>query len=165
MANDSANAPAAQQPPTPSPALRALDVMLGTWDLRGRDLVTDGEIRGRLRFEWLEGGFYLVQHVEIDYVGRKIKGTEYVGYDRESQQLRSYFFSNDGPSPFGGVALEYVWEVDDDTITIWGGYVGSPAKFQGRFDPDRNSGFGRWEWPGGGYEATMTRVRPEAATP
>jgi hypothetical protein len=85
-------------------------------------------------------------------------GTEYIGYDEENDNLRSYFFSNEGPGPFGRVALEYVWEVCEDTFTIWGGEVGSPASFKGRFSDDRTTISGRWEWPGGGYEATMSRV-------
>ena len=35
-------------------------------------------------------------------------GTEYIGYDEENHNLRSYFFSNEGPEPFGRVALKYV---------------------------------------------------------
>src|SRR5215216_2676093 len=94
----------------------------------------------------------------IDYIGRRIVGTKYIGYDEENDNLRSYFFSNEASGPFGGVALEYVWEVGDNTFTIWGGEVGSPASFMGRFSDDRDTITGRWEWPGGGYEATMTRV-------
>ena len=64
-----------------------------------------------------------------------------------------------GPGPFGGVALEYVWEVGGDNLAIWGGFVGSPASIKGKFgDDDRNTITGRWEWPGGGCEATMRRV-------
>ncbi len=148
----------AHEPPGPNPALGGLEVMVGTWELRGRESGPEGEIHGRPTFEWMEGGFYLVQHVEIDYVGRRIAGTEYIGYDEENGNLKSYFFSNEGPGPFGGVALEYVWEVGEDNLTIWGGFVGSPASFEGRFSEDRNTITGRWEWPGGGYEATMTRV-------
>src|SRR5215218_2875583 len=77
---------------------------------------------------------------------------------RRTHNLRSYFFSNEGPEPFGRVALEYVWEVGEDTFTIWGGEVGSPACFKGKFSDDRNTIYGRWKWPGGGYETTMTRV-------
>jgi len=58
------------------------------------------------------------------------------------------------PSP-GSSALEYV---GDDSLTIWGGFVGSPAHFNGKFSQNGNAGPGRWAWPGGGYEATMTRV-------
>jgi len=146
------------QAPQPNPALRTLEVMAGTWELEGRDFQTGGEIRGRLALEWMEGSFYLVQHVDIDYGGRRVTGVEYVGYDDGNQNLRSYFFSNEGPGPFGGVAIEYVWEIGDDTVTIWGGDVGSPANFKGTFSEDRNRISGRWEWPGGGYEATLTRT-------
>ena len=117
--------------------------MVGTWKLKGRESGPDGEIHGRPAFEWMEGGFYLVQHVDIDYIGRRIVGSEYIGYDEENDNLRSYFFSNEGPGPFGRVALEYVWEVGEDTFTIWGGEVGSPASFKGRFSDDRNTISGR----------------------
>jgi hypothetical protein len=33
---------------------------------------------------------------------------------------------------------------------------GSPAKFEGTFS--RNTNTGSWTWPGGRYESTMTRV-------
>jgi len=48
--------------------------------------------------------------------------------------------------------------VTDETITIWGGEVGSPAAYKGRLENGRDEITGAWEWPGGGYEATMTRV-------
>ena len=151
------NARAHEQAMQPNPALKQLEVLIGTWELTGRESGTGGAIRGQLVREWMEGGFYLVQRVAIDYAGRAITGTEYVGYDDANQNLRSYFFSTDGPGPFGGVALEYVWEVGDDTLTIWGGFVGSPAFFKGAFSDDRRTISGGWEWPGGGYEATLTR--------
>jgi hypothetical protein len=159
MVEDNANYAQTHEAPRPNPALRNLDVMVGTWELRGRESGPEGEIHGRPTFEWMEGGFYLVQHVDIDYIGHRIAGTEYIGYDEENDNLRSYFFANEGPGSLGRVALEYVWEVSDDTFTIWGGEVGSPANFMGRFSDDRNTITGRWQWPAGGYEATMTRVR------
>jgi hypothetical protein len=89
MADGNTNAQT-HEPPRPKPALRSLDVMVGTWELKGREPA----LRGR---------------------------------------------SMGGP---------------------WGGEVGSPASFKGRFsDDDRDTITGRWELPGGGYEATMTRVK------
>lgn len=142
----------------PSPALKPLDRMVGRWELRGREDDSGGEIRGKLEIDWLEGGFYLVQRVDIDYAGRQVRGIEHVGYQESTGKLRSYFFSNEGPGPFGDVAIEYVWELTDDALTIWGGDVGSPASFKGTFSPDGGEITGRWQWPGGGYEATMTRT-------
>lgn len=163
MADDNTtnDAQAHDQPPQPNPALKRLDVLVGTWDLQGREAGTGGEVHGQVAREWMAGGFYLVQRVDIDYTGRQVAGTEYIGYDEANKALKSCFFSTGGPGPSGGVALEYVWEVGDDTRTIRGGFVGSPANFRGRFSDDRNAIAGRWEWPGGGYEATMTRGRGE----
>ena len=89
MAGDNANdAQAHARPPQPNPALKSLDVMVGTWELKGRESGPDGDIHGRPTFEWMEGGFYLVQHVDIDYIGRRIVGTEYIGYDAEQPDSR-----------------------------------------------------------------------------
>ncbi len=163
MAGDATNnVQAHQPPPEPNPTLKSLNVMVGTWNIEGREAGSDGEIRGQVAFEWMEGGFFLVQRVYIDYGGRKITGVEYVGYDESNEVLKSYFFGNTGSGPFPGPALEYVWEVGDDTLAIWGGFVGSPASFKGKFGDDGNTVAGRWEWPGGGYEATMTRVEQAA---
>ncbi len=67
MENATTSAELTPQPPQPSPALEQLDLMVGIWELRGRDHDSGGEILGRLHFEWMEGAFYLVQRVEIDY--------------------------------------------------------------------------------------------------
>jgi hypothetical protein len=117
MADDD-NAQGHDWPPRPNPALKSLDAMVGTWDLKGRESGSDGEIQGQVTFEWMEGGFYLVQHVDMDYVGHEGRGTEYIGYDESNEILKSSFFSNQEPGSFGGVALEYVWEVGEDTLTI-----------------------------------------------
>lgn len=132
--------------------------MVGTWHVDGRESGSGAEVRGHVTFNWLDGGQFLVQRVDIDYAGLRITGTEYVGCDVESDSLRSYFFSDEGPGLFGGVALDCVWEVDGSSVTIWGGPVGSPASFRGSFSDDRTKLTGRWEWPGGGYETTMTRA-------
>jgi len=145
--------------PVPNPALRQLDKMVGTWELKGRDFETGGPITGRMSFEWLDGGFFLLQRVDIDHVGQRVKGIEVIGYERKfgaeeaSPDCTSHFFDNMGNS------LDYVYDVTDDSITIWGGERGSPAHFKGRFSEDRRKISGAWEWPGGGYEATMTKVR------
>ena len=39
----------------------------------------------------------------MDYIGRKITGTEYIGYDEPNEVLKPYLFSNTGPGPFGGL--------------------------------------------------------------
>ena len=52
----------------PDPTLEVLDVMVGTWNVSGP------EIPRRVTFEWMEGGFYLVQCADIDHAGRRSRG-------------------------------------------------------------------------------------------
>src|SRR5215213_6109367 len=100
MADDNANdAQAHDRQPQPNHALKSLDVMVDAWELKGRESGPDGEIHGRPTFEWMEGGFYLVQHVDIDYIGRRIVGTEYIGYDEENRCVFHIPFRTDGFLP------------------------------------------------------------------
>lgn len=62
-----------QQPSQLNPALEALDVMVGVWELKGRDLTTNEEIRGWSSFEWLAGGFFLCHQFTSAYAGRRIR--------------------------------------------------------------------------------------------
>ena len=136
-----------QRSPGPHPALKALDRLVGTWTVSG-----PGGLAGTVTYEWMEGGQFLVQRVDLVQGGERNTCVEYIGYDQERSALRSHFFGN------GGDILEYVYELDADTLTIWFGGVGSPAFFRGEFSDDGNTNTGRWVWPGGGYESTMTRT-------
>ena len=76
----------------------------------------------------------------------------------QAETLRSMLFSDEGPGPFCPFALEYIWEISDDRLTIWHGFKDSPAKFAGTIDRTARTIRGSWEWPGGGYEAVTTRI-------
>ena len=133
-------------PAGPHPALRSLEPLVGAWTISG-----PGGLGGRVMYEWMEGGGFLVQHVDLVQDGQHTRGVEYIGHDQNSGVLRSHYFS---PS---GEILEYVYELTDDTLTIWFGEAGSPARFTGTFTDDGNANSGAWTWPGGGYTSTMTR--------
>jgi hypothetical protein len=136
-----------EPPAEPHPDLRSLDVLVGSWAMTGRDLTSGEATSGQLSFEWMEGGYFLVQRVDMD--GEK--GIEYIRHDPQTGSLTSNYFGT------GGNAFTYVWRVEGDTLRIWFGAAGSPAGFTGKFSDDRNTITGRWEWPGGGYEATIVR--------
>jgi hypothetical protein len=140
------------QPAPSDPALRSLDRLVGKWQISGPT------IEGQVTYEWMEGGFFLIQHVELLHDGRKIKGMEMIGRLRPfgaepGEHIQSRYYDSHGDT------LDYVYEINGETLTIWGGEVGSPAYYQGTFDPSGNTCRGKWIYPGGGYESNMTRAR------
>lgn len=76
---------------------------------------------------------------------------EYIGYDPQTRRLRSHYFGSETRP------LEYTWQINGDTLTIWFGDPTLPARYIGTFSGDGATNEGGWEWPGGGYRSTMTR--------
>jgi hypothetical protein len=146
------NTNANQQAPEPSPDLESLDRLAGTWEV-------SGGAQGRVSYEWMEGGFFLIQHVDLEQYGQKITGIEIIGHERlfgeePGEDIKSRFYDNMGNT------LDYVYELEGDTLTIWGGEKGSPAYARGEFGEDGDTLSSEWVYPGGGgYRSTMTRVK------
>jgi hypothetical protein len=143
---DSNNHRAARLPPAPHPQLRQLERLVGRWEVGGSYL------QGLLDYDWLEGGFFLIQRVDCRTPDRQIRGVEYIGFDEDTQTLRSHYMD------IHGANFTYTWELEGDTLRIWFGERGSDNCFEGRFSDDGCSCSGAWRWPGGGYAATLKRV-------
>jgi hypothetical protein len=141
---------AAQGPPTPDPALRALDPFVGSWRLKGHLIGSDEEnIVGQATYRWLEGGFFLVQDIELDFAGLfDVQSHELVGYDPETEAFSSLVFSNLAPTP-----LPYKWEVQGRRLTITVSYGPLDATFKGEMSEDGNSMSGGWRPNPGADEA------------
>jgi Protein of unknown function (DUF1579) len=139
------------QVPTPDPALNRLDRLVGKWSMRGHFLGSDEEnILGQATFQWLPGGFFLQQDVELDFGGRlQIRSRELIGYDPQSGAFSSYVYSNLSPSP-----LPYKWDLQGDTLTISVSYGPLDASFEGRFSEDGNTFSGGWR-PNPGADAAI----------
>ena len=123
--------------PTPDPALRVFDPFIGTWDMQGHLVGSDEvNITGRATYRRVPGGFFVEQHVELDFMGMQIDSLELIGYDAETGTFPSTVYSNLSPAP-----LPYRWEVQGDTVTISVSYGPLDATFTGRFvDEDRFEG-------------------------
>jgi hypothetical protein len=149
MANDTTYG---QETPTPNPDLKSLQRLIGTWQL-------SGGTEGTTRYEWMEGNFFLIQHVDTVSDGRPIKGIEIIGHvqqfgEEPSADIKSRYYGNSGET------FDYVYEMKGDTLTIWGGEKGSPAYYKGTFSADGNTITGEWVYPGGGgYQSKSVRVR------
>ena len=129
----------------PHPDLSSLDRLVGTW-------AVSGEAEGTVVYEWTEGGFFLLQHVDLGgNKGLEVIGHEH-GYNEDpSADIRSryYGFSE-------GETLDYTYEIKDDTLTIWMGERNSPAYYEGTFSEDGDMLTGAWHYPGGGVYSTVS---------
>ena len=134
----------------PDPALRRLDRLVGTWSMKGHLIGSDVEnIIGQTTYEWLPGGFFLQQRVEMDFAGMKIQSLELIGYDPETGAFSSLVYSNLSPAP-----LPYKWDLRDDTLTISVAYGPLDATFKGQFSKDGKSFAGAWR-PNPGADETV----------
>lgn len=135
----------------PSPELKALDRLVGTWQVTGG-------AEGTVRYEWMPGRFFLVQHVELTQFGEPVTGMEIIGNLRPfgeptgADVVSRYYDS-------AGNTFDYVYELEGDTLTIWAGAKGGPAYYKGTFSADNTTLAGEWVYPGGGgYASTSTRI-------
>jgi hypothetical protein len=94
---------------------------------------------GRATFEWLSGGFFLQQRIELNFLGMELRSLELIRYDPETQTFPSSVYSNMSPVP-----LPYKWDVQGDTLTISVNYGPIDATFKGKFSKDGNSFSGGW---------------------
>jgi hypothetical protein len=140
-----------QLTPTPDPALRRLDPLVGRWTMRGNLVGSEDEnIVGEASYEWMPGGFFLRQHVQLDFAGFvQIDSTEMIGYDPESGSFPSHVFSNASPE-----ALPYRWQVEDRKLTITVSHGPLDATFTGEFSEDGRSFSGGWR-PNPGADETI----------
>ncbi|MEZ4671106.1 MAG: hypothetical protein R3E39_24645 [Anaerolineae bacterium] len=137
----------------PSPAMRNLDRLVGTWEISGPS------INGQVEYEWMEGCYFLCQKFDLIHDGRVVKGIEIIGHSREfgsekpGNDINSHVFDTVGNT------LNYVYELEDNVLTIWGGAKNSPAYYKGTFSTEGDTVRGEWVWPGGGYQSNMTKLK------
>ena len=138
-ANENAQSAEAAQPPGPDPALKRLEKLVGTWEATGRTLDSDEDnVSGRLAFEWLPGGFFLQQRVELNFMGFDIAALEVIGYDPATDTFPSTVYSS-----LVGDPLAYRYEAEGNDFTIRTEFGGG-ATFTGTFSEDGNTLSGGW---------------------
>ena len=131
--------------PKPNPELKKLDKLVGIWNVCG-------EVCGQVSYSWMEGGFFLVQYVDLDGA----KGLEFIGYDEESGTLKSHYFDDDGK------VLEYTYMVGETDHIISIDMPHIKGKFNGKYSNNGNTITGDWHWKQDGeelgYKAIFTKV-------
>lgn len=112
--------------PTPDPALKRLDFLVGDWTLTGRTIEGPmgpaAEVAGWERFFWMEGGFFLVHVWESRFAvgGQPVvdAGYEFLDYDSETGQYRTHFFNSLGP--YDPAGSHYAGTFEGDALVVTG---------------------------------------------
>lgn len=152
MSNEISEMETYLQPAPPNPDLQGLDRLVGTWRV-------SGEASGEITYEWMEGGYFLIQHVDLTQSGLSNRGIEIIGHEQRfmeppSPEIKSRYYGSNGAT------FDYVYETEGDTLIIWGGEKGSPAYYKGTFSADGDTLTGGWVYPdSGGYSAIATRIK------
>lgn len=137
-----------QQLPEPNSALRRLDILVGTWSIKGHTLdSTDENVFARTTFEWLPGKFFLKQSFEADFAGLKIQSLEIIGYDPLSDTFPSTVYSN-----LVGDPIPYRYDIKGKDVIITTDLAGG-AKMTGKISDDGNKFSGGWR-PNPGNESS-----------
>lgn len=134
----------------PNADLQALSRLIGTWNVTG-------EATGTVTYSWLDGNFFMKAEHDLEQGGQKVKALEIIGHNKPfGEQAEAAIMSRNFDN-FGNT-LDFEYEIEGDTLTIWGGKKGSPAYYKGAFD-ENNVLTGAWVYPdGGGYTTTMSRA-------
>ena len=132
--------------------LKTLNKLVGTWKI-------SGDATGQIEYKWAEGGFFLIQDVDLEYGGKQIRGIEMIGHlqkigEEPSREIWSRFYHFKE-----GLTLDYVYELVDNTLTIWFDKKGSNNFYRGTFNEDGSSFKGAWQWPGGGYSMVAKKIK------
>jgi hypothetical protein len=91
---------AEQETQRPGPAHMLLDVFIGRWKTEGHTIATPSSpaisITGTDTYEWLEGGFFMIHHVDVMMGVQKVKAIEIVSHDHASNKYFPNSFDNQG---------------------------------------------------------------------
>jgi hypothetical protein len=123
--------------------MRELEPFVGTWRMEASFASGDGAPRAECRFEWLEGGRFLIQRWFVEHPDAP-DGIAIIGFDDERGTYRQHYFDS------RGVARLYKMTFADGVWRLWRDEPDlSPLdfsqRFTGRFDETADTIAGTWE--------------------
>jgi hypothetical protein len=115
------------------PALGPFDALIGTWDTEAKHRLFDAVVPGRVTYEWLEGGHFLVQrsHNEHELFPDAIG---IIGAPEDGDGLVMEYFDSRGVRRTYGISLE------DGVLRLWRDAPGFDQRFSATIAPDAFEG-------------------------
>lgn len=100
----------------PNPALKLFEPLVGEWQTTGtHPYFPDAKLHGRVSFEWIEGGAFLMMRSELDHP-KFPDGIAIFGSDDEAQTYYMIYFDERGVSRKQDVSItesQLKWWRDD----------------------------------------------------
>lgn len=110
-----AAAMAQTEPPKPGPELKKLDVLAGLWtvegDIKPGPMGPGGKMTESEKCEWMDGGYFLVCHVDFKSTMGNGYGMGVMGYSKDDKGYTYHEFNSWGES------MDSKGAVDGDTWT------------------------------------------------
>ncbi len=161
--NDAQTQGIAPPKPTPNPAMKRLERLVGDWKMSGGPVGSaEDSMTGSFTFKWLYEenglGLFLQQDMDMDYNGTLVKGREIIGYDPKTDKFPSHVYSN-----MSADVLPYEWDIQGDDVTITVNYGSISSTYHGKFAPDGNSFSGGWR-PNPGADENINPAYNDVAT-
>jgi hypothetical protein len=142
----SAAAAAQMEMPKPGPELKKIDYFAGSWtldgDLKPSSMGPGGKVNENEKCEWMDGGFFLVCHV--DFAGTIGKGTgmSILGYSTDDKaytyrEFNSWGEFNDSKGSVDGDTWTWTSDEKMDNMTMKGRFImkiTSPTSYNFTYD-------------------------------
>jgi hypothetical protein len=138
------------------PGLEPFEALIGSWDTTATHPLVDAVVPGRVTFEWLEGGHFIVQRSHNDHELFP-DGMCVIGAPESGEGLVMEYFDSRGVRRTYGVSLE------DGVLKYWRDAPGFDQRFIATIGPDTFEGVAQLaETPGDwrdDLKVTYRRVR------
>jgi hypothetical protein len=133
----------------PNPALKLFESLVGEWQTTGtHPYFPEADLRGRVTFEWTEGGAFLLMHSEIDHP-KFPDGVAIFGSDDAAGTYYQLYFDE------RGISRKYDMAIADDQLTWWRDDAHFSQRFTMTIEKDRLVSSGEMSRDGGEWEKDL----------
>jgi hypothetical protein len=150
-----------KQVPKPNPALKALEVLVGDWEMELSNASflpsLSDTMKGHVTFEWLENGGFLVMR-QGDKPPSLPAASWVIGRDDSAENYSILYFDS------RGVSRRYEMSFHDGVWKIWRESLGFWQRYKGKISEDGHTITAHWENSPDGkkwqrdFDMTYTRV-------
>ena len=134
----------------PNPALKLLESLIGEWQTAGtHPYFPEITLQGRVLFEWIEGGAFLMMRSEIDHP-KFPDGIAIFGSDDEAETYYQIYFDE------RGISRKYDVSIADKQITWWRDDAHFSQRFTLDVGKDKLLSTGEMSREGGDWEQDLS---------